>query len=447
MPTSKQANFSGPLKFGITDLDGLLRGKMISAEKLAKAQEKGLGFCNVVFGWDSNDQPYEQPIVSGGRTGYSDAYATIDLTTARKIPWQSDLPFYLADFSQSPLAEVCPRSLLKRVLKKAEQLGFAPQCAFEYEWFNFLETPNSLAAKGGLNPQPLTPGMFGYSLLRVGQHDDYFRALWQQLNDFGIPLEGLHTETGNGVYEASIAYSDPLEAADRAALFKYAVKDIAQQHGIMASFMAKWSADLPGCGGHFHQSLRSATKARKAVFYDPKGRFQMSKHFEHYLAGQLRGLPCLMPLYAPTINSYKRLVPGSWAATTASWGVDNRTTALRVINSSAEAMRLETRLPGADANPYLVAAAAIASGIYGIQHQIELEVAPIEGSAYVAANPIPLFTNLQRATEEMKAHSRFSEELFGTTFSEHFLYTREWECKNYDKAVTDWELKRYFEGI
>lgn len=446
MPAFKQPSPSSPLKFGITDLDGLLRGKMISAEKLAKAQEKGLGFCNVLFGWDSHDQPYEQPVVSGWKTGYPDAYATIDLASARQIPWQNDLPFYLADFSQSPLSEVCPRSLLKRVIKEAEAMGFAPLCAFEYEWFNFLETPNSLAAKGGINPQPLTPGMFGYSLLRVGQHDAYFRALWQQLHDFGIPLEGLHTETGDGVYEASMAYCDPLEAADRAVLFKYAVKDIAQRHGIMASFMAKWSANLPGCGGHFHQSLRATTKGSDPVFYDASGRFQMSKIFEHYLAGQLHGLPALMPLYAPTVNSYKRLVAGSWAATTASWGVDNRTTAWRVINPSAAAMRLETRLPGADANPYLVAAAAIASGLYGIKHQIPLDAAPTEGSAYTATNPTALFTNLQSATEAMKT-SGLCQELCGTTFSEHFVYTREWEWKKYEQAVSDWELKRYFEAI
>lgn len=445
-PSVKNMASSG-LKFGVTDLDGVLRGKQISAHKFKKAQTQGLGFCNVLFGWDSHDQTYATPSFGGWQSGFPDAYATIDLATERKIPWQDDLPFYLADFSKDAAAAICPRSLLKRVIAQATAMGLQPLCAFEYEWFNFAESPNSLADKDGLAPRPISPGMFGYSLQRIGQQDAFFSGLWEQLHAFGIEMEGMHTETGPGVYEAALAYTDPLEAADRAALFKYAVKEIAHQHGFMASFMAKWRSDLPGCGGHFHQSMVSSKELDDFLFYDQKQPHQMSEMLQHYLAGQLYCLPRILPMFAPTVNSYKRLVPGSWAATSACWGVENRTAALRVINPTPAAMRLETRVPGADANPYLVAAAAIAAGLYGIGRKLPLDTAAVTGNAYESSQHEALASNLHAATTQMQANKALCDELFGSPFTEHFIYTRQWEWQAYEKAVTDWELKRYFELV
>ncbi len=447
MQPSDQRTKANGLKFGITDIDGILRGKQISADKFNKAKAQGLGFCNVLFGWDSQDQTYAHPPSGGWQSGYPDAYASIDLSSARVIPWQDDLPFYLADFSGSPSEAICPRSLLKRLLHQASEMGLQPLCAFEYEWFNFAENPHSLAEKGGLAPRSMSPGMFGYSLQRVGQQDAYFSSLWQQLHAFGIEVEGMHTETGPGVYEAALAYTDALEAADRATLFKFAVKEIAHQHGFMASFMAKWRSDLPGCGGHFHQSLVSRNDPSDFLFYDKTQPHQMSEMLRQYLAGQLYCLPRMLPLFAPTVNSYKRLVPGSWAATSACWGVENRTAALRVINPAPAAMRLETRVPGADANPYLVAAAAIAAGLYGIQRKLPLEIAAVAGNAYENSQHETFATNLGEATAKMQANKALCDELFGSAFADHFLYTRQWEWQAYEKAVTDWELKRYFEII
>jgi glutamine synthetase len=285
--------------------------------------------------------------------------------------------------------------------------------------------------------------MFGYSLLRAGQNQPYFASLMDQLRGFGVPLEGLHTETGPGVFEAAIAYSDALEAADRAVLFKTAVKEIAHRHGIMASFMAKWNATLPGCGGHIHESL---WKASKNVFYDPKDPLKMSPVFRSYLAGQLKCLPEILPFFAPTVNSYKRLVDGYWSPTKATWGIDNRTTAFRVIPGSDKSTRVEVRIAGADLNPYLAIAASVASGLHGIEKGLALETAPIQGSAYRETSLPRLPRNLADATDRL-ARSTVARELFGEAFVDHFVRTRQWEWAQFQDAVTHWELQRYFEII
>ncbi len=187
------------------------------------------------------------------------------------------------DGKEVPLP-ICPRQVLKRVLKRAEKLGFTAMCGMEYEWFNFAETPQSWADKKGVGPTTITPGMFGYSLLRANANREFFAALMSEMGDFGVPIEGLHTETGPGVYEAAILFSEALEAADRAILFKTGAKEIGSRFGIMPSFMAKWNQHLPGCSGHIHQSL---SDGKKNLFFDPKGRNSMSKLFESYLAGQV----------------------------------------------------------------------------------------------------------------------------------------------------------------
>jgi glutamine synthetase len=427
------------VKVAITDVDGILRGKYLQTAKFLSAAESGFGFCNVVFGWDSADVCYDDAKYTGWHTGYPDDLVRIDLSTGRRVPWDEGIPFFLGDFDN----DVCPRRLLRRVLARASDAGFAAKCGVEYEWFNFRESPATLAAKGYVSPQPLTPGMFGYSLLRAGQNQPYFAALMDQLRGFGVPLEGLHTETGPGVYEAAIAYSDALEAADRAVLFKTAVKEIAYRHGITASFMAKWNATLPGCGGHIHQSL---WKGPKNAFYDPKDPARMSPTFRSYLAGQLRCLPEILPFFAPTVNSYKRLVDGYWSPTKSSWGIDNRTTAFRVIPGSEKSTRVEVRIAGADLNPYLAIAASLASGLYGIEKGLELESAPIQGSAYRETSLPRLPRNLADATDRL-AQSTVARELLGEAFVDHFIRTRRWEWAQFQDAVTNWELQRYFEII
>ncbi len=370
------------VKVAVSDIDGVLRGKYIHKEKFYSAAEGGFGFCDVVFGWDMMDVTYDNTTLTGWHKGFPDVLAKIDLGTFRTVPWDGNVPFFLGEFvtekdgSEAPLP-ICPRQVLKRVLKRAEALGVIPMCGMEFEWFNFAETPASWAEKKGVGPTTITPGMFGYSLLRANANREFFAALMNEMGEFGVPIEGLHTETGPGVYEAAILFSEALEAADRAILFKTGTKEIGARFGIMPSFMAKWNQHLPGCSGHIHQSL---SDGKKNLFYDAKSANRMSKLFESYLAGQVSGLMELAPMYWPTINSYKRLVDGFWAPVKPTWGLDNRTASFRVIAGSPKATRLETRCPGADMNPYLAAAAVLAAGLNGVERNMKLTTKPIHGT-------------------------------------------------------------------
>ncbi|WDF75360.1 glutamine synthetase family protein [Mucilaginibacter sp. KACC 22773] len=435
------------IKFAFADIDGVLRGKVIHPKKFIEGLQSGYGFCDVVFGWDSNDACYDNVQLTGWHTGYPDKLCRIDLNTLRNVPWQDNIPFFLADYSNpnGNALPACPRSLLKKIVNECEGLGYHAEFAQEFEWFNFRETPQSINDKGFTNINTLTPGMFGYSILRTSQNSDFYYDLFNLLTQFNIPIEGLHTETGPGVYEAAIAHDEVLAAADKAVLFKTAVKEIASKHGIMASFMAKWNENLPGCSGHIHQSLWSKDKAHN-LFYDNNDIHKMSDIHKHYLAGQLHCMQHLLPMYAPTINSYKRLVEGAWAPTTITWGVDNRTTALRVINTTSGYTRLETRIPGSDTNPYLAIAAALASGLYGIKNKLPLNIEPTTGNGYEDKRNGVLAKNLFDAATNMQ-NSSLAKELFGEGFVEHFTQTRLWENRQYAKHVTDWELKRYFEVI
>jgi glutamine synthetase len=373
----------------------------------------------------------------------------LDPATYRRIPWDGNVPFFLGDFVEADGAptEVCPRQLFKKILKKAETMGFEVLTGLEYEWFNFRETPQSLAAKGYARPEPITPGMFGYSLIRAGQNQPFFQALMEEMPQIGVPLEGLHTETGPGVFEAAILYAAGVESGDRAVLFKTAAKEIGQRYGIMPSFMAKWSTQYPGCSGHVHQSLWEKKRdGAKNVFYDAKNKYRMSKVFESYLAGQLACLEDIQCFFAPTVNSYKRLVDGMWAPVKKTWGVDNRTASLRVIPGSPKSTRLETRCPGSDTNPYLALAACVASGLYGIRKGLKLKDAPLSGDSARATKIPRLPRNLKDAAENLQ-RSKIARELFGETFVDHYARTREWEWRQFQDAVTDWELKRYFEII
>ncbi len=437
------------VKVACSDIDGVLRGKYLHRDKFLGAAQPypdgGFGFCDVVFGWDSSDQCYDNAQVTGWQHGFPDALARLDLATARHVPWDGGVPFFLGEFVNAdgtPYA-VCPRQTLKRVLRRAEKLGLQPMAGMEFEWFNFAETPQSWAAKKGVGPETITPGMFGYSLLRMADNRGFFNALMDQMAAFGVPIEGLHTETGPGVYEVAIAFGTALEQADRAILFKTGAREIGKQHGIMPSFMAKWNAALPGCSGHIHQSM---SDGKTNLFYDAKSPRKMSKLFDSYLAGQVACLMEFAPMFWPTINSYKRLVDGFWAPVKPTWGLDNRTASFRVIAGSPKATRLETRCPGADVNPYLAMAAVIAAGIHGVEKGLKLTTPPITGTNQGAENIPRAPRSLLDSTRNFR-QSAIARDFLGDTFVEHFAATREWEYRQWQDAVTDWELKRYFEII
>ncbi|HEV2472608.1 MAG TPA: hypothetical protein VGS41_08095, partial [Chthonomonadales bacterium] len=248
------------VRVGGFDLDGVLRGKYLSREKYLSVASSGFGFCDVIFGWDCADNLYDKGRFTGWHTGFPDLTARIDASTLRQVSWEPGTALALADFydKQGAPLPICPRQLLKRVTGRAADMGFEPKAAVEYEFFLFEESAQSAAEKGYRELRPESTGNFCYSLHRTALRSSLVIELMESLDSLGIELEGLHTETGPGAFEAAIRYSDPVAAADHAGLFKATVKEICARHGLLASFMARWSADAPGCGGHIHQSLWSS---------------------------------------------------------------------------------------------------------------------------------------------------------------------------------------------
>ena len=435
------------VKIGLHDVDGILRGKYVSRDKFFGILEKGLAFCDVVLGWDSNDQLYETEDVTftGWHTGYPDAPVRVVPESCRDLPFEQDRTlFFLCEFD-GDAAALCPRNVLGRVLERAGSMGFRAYAALEYEFFLFNETPDSVREKGYRDLSPLTPGFFGYSVLRNSVHSDLYHDLLQLAQQMDFPIEGLHTETGPGVWEAAIAVDDASNAADKAALFKTFTKVWAQRQGLMATFMAKWSNDYPGQSGHIHLSLQDVDG--QSAFFDADKPHNMSETHRQFVAGLQTYMPDLTALYAQTVNAYSRMVPGFWAPTDATWGVENRTAALRVIEGSAKSQRVEVRLASADANPYLALAAAIGSGLRGIEEGLTLSDA-VEGNAYEQKHPVEqrLPATLDQAATALRASST-ARELFGDAFVEHYAASREWESREFRRHVTDWEMSRYFEII
>jgi glutamine synthetase len=432
------------VKIGVFDTDGVMRGKYLSRDKFLSAFDKDLSFCDVILGWDSNDQLYDNTKFTGWHTAYPDAAVRILPETHRDIPFEPQTALFLGEFAGRAEA-VCPRGTLRRVLDRAANMGYAVSAAAEFEFFVFEETPASIREKGYRDLKTMTPGNFGYSVLRSSVHADLYHELLDLGQAMRFPIEGLHTETGPGVLEAALTYCDALEAADRAALFKTFAKIVAQRHGVMATFMAKWSNSVPGQSGHLHISMRTAKGG--SVFHDTSKPNDMSDEMRWFIGGQQALMPEILAMVAATVNSYSRLVPGFWAPTSATWGVENRTTALRVIKGGASSQRVEYRIAAADINPYIALSAAIGSGLWGIEHRIEPD-APIVGNSYDREHPLErrLPATLYEAAERLAA-CKPARELFGDEFVEHYAATRQWEEREFRKAITDWELARYFEII
>jgi glutamine synthetase len=432
------------VKVGGFDVDGILRGKYLALEKFWGALAEPIGFCDVIFGWDSADALYDNARVTGWHTGYPDVRARIDPSTFRLLPWEPGTATFLLDFLREDGSPhpACPRGLLKQVIARAVALGYQPYFAAEFEFFVFRETASTLHAKGFRGLEPLSPGMFGYSWVREGQNADLCHAILDDMDRFDIRIEGLHTETGPGVYEAAIQYDQALRAADKAALFKTAMKVVAARLGCAVTFMAKWNRDLPGSSGHLHQSL---WKHNENAFHDAQSEHKLSAVARQYLGGQLALMPELTALISPTVNSYKRYVPGVWAPLNASWGVENRTCAVRAIPGNAKSTRLEHRQPAADINPYIAMAAVLASGLSGIEEK-SAPPPPVQGDASGRGDLAPLPMTLRDATARL-AKSEKARALLGEEFVDHYVRTRDWECRQYERAVTEWELARYFEAV
>ncbi len=430
------------IKVGVFDIDGVLRGKFIARDKFLSALDDGYGFCNALLGWDVADTLYDNCEYTGWHTGFPDANVRIIPESGMILPFQNDTLFFTSEFSGAAEA-ICPRGVLRRVLKRAADMGFSIKAAMEFEFFMFKETPESLEEKAFRGLQTLSPGSFSYSVLRSLVQEGLYQEILDTFDSIGIELEGLHAETGPGVVETAIAVDGALAMADKASIFKAFMKILAQNRGLMATFMAKWNETLSGQSGHTHMSVWSLDG--KPLFHDPAGEHGMSDTMRYFLGGQLAYLREFAALVAPNINSYSRLTPGYWAPTAATWGIDNRTVGIRVIPGSARSQRLEYRVPGSDVNPYLSMAAAIGSGLLGIERKIDLGTIST-GNAY--AQDVPesrrLPSNLETAAV-LFGGSEGAKELFGEAFVRHFADSRSFEARQFARAVTDWELRRYFE--
>lgn len=437
-----EANDIKRIRLGVFDIDGILRGKYVSREKFESAATSGMSFCDVLFGWDMNDDLYDRESLTGWSTGYPDAHVTIDLDTFRVVPWEPNTAFFLMDMvgKDGEPYPLSPRHLLSKQIDQAKALGYTFRASAEYEYFLFRESSHSIYDKDFRELRPLSPGMFGYSAVRASTYSDLVHDIIESMDAFDVGIEGIHTETGPGVYETAIRHADGVAAADKGALFKNGMKELAPRHELMATFMAKWNAELPGCSGHIHQSLIDSEGKNVFASEDEP----LSDVASAYLAGVLQLMPSMTALYCPNINSYKRAVPGVWSPINVSWGIENRTSAVRAIpGNTPKASRLECRLPGADANPYLVMAACLAAGLHGIENNLT-PPAPVSGNAYEDESLVALPPNLSEATALMKKSAEVRS-LLSDTFIDHYCMTREYEVRRYEKAVTNWELRRYFE--
>ncbi|RPB27559.1 glutamine synthetase [Terfezia boudieri ATCC MYA-4762] len=478
--------YDDKIKVAGFDVDGILRGKIISQKKFLSVLEGGFGFCSVIFGWDMHDKTYFKELtVSNAGNGYRDIIAKVDITSYRRIPWEVEsfppnspfsserqrIPFFLVHFldpdTMEPIAP-CPRGFLKKALKQVTHMGWKAMAGAEYEFYNFSSPPSP---SDGVSYNPhlvppnpaqmphLTPGMFGYSVTRPVHNQDWYYAVWENCKKFRVDIEGWHTESGPGVYEAALEYQEADEMADRAGLFKYVVKSTSTKFGITPCFMAKPREGLPGNSGHMHISLIDAETSQNLFAADkpnPNAAYPDLAYLTplaiHFLAGILHGLPDIMPLLAPTINSYKRLVENFWAPVTVSWGLEHRSASIRLISppvSLPKATRLEIRTPGADANPHFVLGAILALGMYGVEYKLELPVPPLKrGEDTNNANPGErLPASLKEATARFIAEGSMARKVFGNEFVDHFGGTRTHEVKLWDEAVTEWEIKRYIETV
>ena len=436
------------VKLGLTDIDGVLRGKYVGLDKFAGLMEKGGGFCDCVFGWDVDDQLYDDSRYTGWHTGFPDAQYRLVVDSERWLP-DENCPFFLGEFVGADESEhpICPRTLLNKVLDRAKADGAMVRSGFEYEFFVFQEDPHSVRDKGYQDLRPLTPGNFGYSVLRNSVESDLFAGLMDYCATFDCSLEGLHCETGPGVWEGALKARLGVDSADRANLFKTFSKVFLQREGLIATFMAKWSMDYPGQSGHFHFSFED--EAHTNLFYEETAEANMSSMQRHAIGGLQRYLPEWIAMVAPTINSYTRLVKGAWAPTAATWGIENRTAGIRVIPGGAKSQRIECRIGGADGNPYLVAAAVLGAAVLGIEEKLEPNAAVV-GNAYDIQDALPAElqfpTNLRDAASRM-ARSESAIEVFGAEFVDHFVMSRLWEAREYERHVNSWQLERYFEII
>jgi glutamine synthetase len=444
------------IKVGTPDIEGVYRGKRVASRFFLDSLADGFAQCDVLFGWDIAENVLPNLTFSNWARGFADIVMKPDLTTFAPVPWEENVASCICDLwtEHGEPVTISPRYILNTLIERARSLGYEPMAASELEFRFFRESQVSLRKKDfGPNLTPLNPGMNCYVISQASADDQILGRIARMMRDHGVEIEGYNREHGPGMYEMNIRYANALAAADRTMLFKTGVKEICYQMGMSATFMAKWNDQEDGSSGHSHLSLWDRNLEHN-LFWDDEAEGYMSATMRQFLAGVRNKLPEFMALYAPLINSYKRYIEGTWAPLNTTWGMDNRTCSVRVINNGRRSIRIENRVPGADANFYLVFSAMLASGLYGIENKLELP-AHLDGNAYEPATIAKaletgqiraLARNLAEATHLFK-HSEVAREYLGADFVEHFATTREWEVREYEKAVTNWDRRRYFELV
>ncbi len=424
-----------------TDMQGRLFGKRIEIDYfLDEAVDNGVEGCNYLLALDMEMEPVPGYEMANWEKGYGDFGIAPDMSTLRRIPWLDRTAMVLADVvnhDASPV-EPSPRQVLIAVYEKAAEMGFTPYAASELEFYLYKESYAEAWEKGYNGLTPTIPYILDYHILATTMDEQYLGAIRRGMQGAGIPVEFSKGEAWYGQHEVNFRYADTVTAADRHTIYKNGVKEIAFLNDISASFMAKPSEKDIGSSCHLHQSLVDSDG--KSVFVDENG--EETDTFMHFLGGMRNHVKDLALMIAPSVNSYKRYAAESWAPTSVSWGRDNRTCGFRVVGHG-QSRRMECRIPGADANPYLAFAALLAAGLDGIENQTD-PGPELKGNAYEAGEAEPFPSSLREA-KELWDGSDFAKTAFGDAVHKHYSNYARYEQQEFDQVVTDYERRRMFE--
>ncbi|MBN9527078.1 MAG: glutamine synthetase [Alphaproteobacteria bacterium] len=429
----------------LVDMAGQLIGKRFHAQFFVDSAHAETHACNYLLANDIDMEPVPGYAAASWSQGYGDFVLKPDMATLRLLPWAPGTALVLADVLDHHHHEDVPhspRAILKRQIKRLAEKKMTAFFASELEFYLFDESFEAIHNKGYRDPKTAAYYIEDYHIFQTAKEEPVMRAIRNGLQGAGIPVENSKGEWGPGQAEINVRYAEALEMADRHVLIKQAIKEIAYAQGKAVTFMAKWRYDLAGSSSHVHGSLWDAA-GKKPLFFDPKAEHGMSTLMRQYMAGQLAYARDITYFLAPFINSYKRFQVGTFAPTRAVWSNDNRTAGFRLCGENSKAIRVECRIGGADLNPYLAFAALIAAGLAGIEQKLELE-APFVGDAYAGAKLREIPKTLREATETLRK-SKMLRAAFGDQVVEHYLHAAEWEQFEYDRRITDWELKRGFE--
>jgi glutamine synthetase len=424
-----------------TDMQGRLFGKRIEIDYfLEEAASHGVEGCNYLLALDMEMEPVPGYEMANWEKGYGDFGIAPDMSTLRLIPWLDRTAMVLADVVNhdgSPV-EPSPRQILIAVYEKAREMGFTPYAASEIEFYLYKESYAEAWEKGYNDLTPTIPYILDYHILATTMDEQYLGAIRRGMQGAGIPVEFSKGEAWYGQHEVNFRYADAITSADRHTIYKNGVKEIAFLNEISASFMAKPSEKDIGSSCHIHQSLVDSDG--KPAFVDEDG--EETDTFRHFLGGMRNHVRELALFIAPSVNSYKRYAAESWAPTSVSWGRDNRTCGFRIVGHGSS-RRVECRIPGADANPYLTFAALLAAGLDGIENQTD-PGPELKGNAYEAAEAEPFPSSLREA-KELWEGSDFVKSAFGEAVQNHYSNYARYEQQEFDQVVTDYERRRMFE--